>query len=124
MMIVIIPADTGSISEPTMSETDTVRAATVDTGPLRAIGKAVHSGRQMATSEARIRRAGRQAVRPCHDHLHGVRGAAAVVARSQGGSNGRRRLETGRSSTVASVPVNAPACRIKSLVRVPGLYIA
>jgi len=31
-----------------------VRAATVDTGPLRAIGKAVHSGRQMATSEARI----------------------------------------------------------------------
>ena len=31
-----------------------VRAATIDTGPLRAIGKAVHSGRQMATSEARI----------------------------------------------------------------------
>ena len=31
-----------------------VRAATADTGPLRAIGKAVHSGRQMATSEARI----------------------------------------------------------------------
>lgn len=31
-----------------------VRPATVDTGPLRAIGKAVHSGRQMATSEARI----------------------------------------------------------------------
>ena len=31
-----------------------VRAATTDTGPLRAIGKAVHSGRQMATSEARI----------------------------------------------------------------------
>lgn len=31
-----------------------IRAATVDTGPLRAIGKAVHTGRQMATSEARI----------------------------------------------------------------------
>jgi uncharacterized protein (TIGR00369 family) len=31
-----------------------VRAATIDTGPLRAIGTAVHSGRQMATSEARI----------------------------------------------------------------------
>lgn len=31
-----------------------VRAATIETGPLRAIGKAVHSGRQMATSEARI----------------------------------------------------------------------
>jgi uncharacterized protein (TIGR00369 family) len=31
-----------------------VRAATVDAGPLRAIGTAVHSGRQMATSEARI----------------------------------------------------------------------
>jgi uncharacterized protein (TIGR00369 family) len=31
-----------------------VRAATIDAGPLRAIGKAAHSGRSMATSEARI----------------------------------------------------------------------
>ena len=31
-----------------------VRAATIEAGPLRAIGKAVHSGRQMATSEAQI----------------------------------------------------------------------
>lgn len=31
-----------------------VRAATIDTGPLRAIGKAVYSGRQMATSDAPI----------------------------------------------------------------------
>ena len=31
-----------------------VRAATVKTGPLRAIGKVIHSGRQLATAEARI----------------------------------------------------------------------
>lgn len=31
-----------------------VRAATVDTGPLRAIGQVVHAGRQVATAEARI----------------------------------------------------------------------
>jgi uncharacterized protein (TIGR00369 family) len=31
-----------------------VRAATVKSGPLRAIGKVVHSGRQLATAEARI----------------------------------------------------------------------
>lgn len=31
-----------------------VRAATVDTGPLRAIGQVVHAGRQLATAEARI----------------------------------------------------------------------
>ena len=31
-----------------------VRAATAATGPLRAIGNAVHSGRQMATAEGRI----------------------------------------------------------------------
>lgn len=31
-----------------------VRAAREDTGPLRAIGQVVHSGRQMATAEARI----------------------------------------------------------------------
>ncbi len=31
-----------------------VRAASTKTGPLRAIGKVVHSGRQMATAEARI----------------------------------------------------------------------
>lgn len=31
-----------------------VRAANIKTGPLRAIGKVIHSGRQMATAEARI----------------------------------------------------------------------
>lgn len=31
-----------------------VRAATAQTGPLRAIGHVVHSGRQLATAEARI----------------------------------------------------------------------
>ncbi|KQP14717.1 PaaI family thioesterase [Pseudorhodoferax sp. Leaf267] len=31
-----------------------VRAANTRTGPLRAIGKVIHSGRQMATAEARI----------------------------------------------------------------------
>ena len=31
-----------------------VRAATVDSGPLRAIGKVLHCGRQLATAEARI----------------------------------------------------------------------
>lgn len=31
-----------------------VRAATASTGPLRAIGSVVHSGRQLATAEARI----------------------------------------------------------------------
>jgi uncharacterized protein (TIGR00369 family) len=31
-----------------------VRAATVQTGPLRAIGKVLHCGRQLATAEARI----------------------------------------------------------------------
>ncbi len=31
-----------------------VRAATLKTGPLRAIGKVIHSGRQLATAEARI----------------------------------------------------------------------
>jgi len=31
-----------------------VRAAREDTGPLRAIGQVVHSGRQLATAEARI----------------------------------------------------------------------
>jgi len=31
-----------------------VRAATAKSGPLRAIGKVVHSGRQLATAEARI----------------------------------------------------------------------
>lgn len=31
-----------------------VRAATIHSGPLRAIGKAVHSGRQLATAEARL----------------------------------------------------------------------
>ena len=31
-----------------------VRAASDQTGPLRAIGKVIHSGRQMATAEARI----------------------------------------------------------------------
>jgi uncharacterized protein (TIGR00369 family) len=31
-----------------------VRAASDKTGPLRAIGKVIHSGRQMATAEARI----------------------------------------------------------------------
>ncbi len=31
-----------------------VRAATVRSGPLRAIGEVVHAGRQLATSEARI----------------------------------------------------------------------
>lgn len=31
-----------------------VRGATVDTGPLRAIGEVVHSGRQLATAEARL----------------------------------------------------------------------
>ena len=31
-----------------------VRAATQKTGPLRATGTAVHSGRQLATAEARI----------------------------------------------------------------------
>lgn len=31
-----------------------VRAATLQTGPLRAIGKVIHSGRQLATAEARI----------------------------------------------------------------------
>lgn len=31
-----------------------VRAATDRTGPLRAIGKVIHSGRQMATAEARL----------------------------------------------------------------------
>jgi uncharacterized protein (TIGR00369 family) len=31
-----------------------VRAATSRTGPLRAVGKVIHSGRQLATAEARI----------------------------------------------------------------------
>ena len=31
-----------------------VRAASAETGPLRAIGQVVHSGRQLATAEARI----------------------------------------------------------------------
>ncbi len=31
-----------------------VRAATLKTGPLRAIGQVIHSGRQLATAEARI----------------------------------------------------------------------
>ncbi|WP_326534177.1 PaaI family thioesterase [Pseudorhodoferax sp.] len=31
-----------------------VRAATLKSGPLRAIGKVIHSGRQLATAEARI----------------------------------------------------------------------
>lgn len=31
-----------------------VRAATTRTGPLRAIGRVIHSGRQLATAEARI----------------------------------------------------------------------
>ena len=31
-----------------------VRAATRDTGPLRAIGQVIHSGRQLATAEARL----------------------------------------------------------------------
>jgi len=31
-----------------------VRAATTSTGPLRAIGTVIHSGRQLATAEARI----------------------------------------------------------------------
>ncbi len=31
-----------------------VRAASLKTGPLRAIGKVIHVGRQMATAEARI----------------------------------------------------------------------
>jgi uncharacterized protein (TIGR00369 family) len=31
-----------------------VRAATLKTGPLRAIGTVLHTGRQLATAEARI----------------------------------------------------------------------
>jgi uncharacterized protein (TIGR00369 family) len=33
---------------------NSVRAATLKSGPLRAIGKVIHSGRQLATAEARI----------------------------------------------------------------------
>ena len=48
-----------------------VRAATLATGPLRAIGTVLHCGRQLATAEARIVGADGK-LRTRHDHLSGL----------------------------------------------------
>lgn len=47
-----LPADTGYTTAEL--SVNIVRAAHAHTGPLRAIGQVIHSGRQLATAEARI----------------------------------------------------------------------
>ena len=60
-----------------------VRAIGAKAPRVRAEGKVIHCGRQLATAEGAAVRAGRHPVRARHHHLPGVRPARSPVAAAQ-----------------------------------------
>ena len=79
-----------------------VRALTDKVPLVRAEGRVVHGGNQVATAEGRLDRAGRQAVCARHHHLPGVRRAALKPQLSA-------RPSTAASGTTARSPGPPPA---------------